>query len=119
MQFWSWGIFSFVCLFVCFFPLDFDNIHVLQYALGVRKMFEGISEGEPAMLLTETIRHLQVDADHGNAHSIQSKMALTYTYSRQQVDVELSFKLSLSMSPSLALFLCLCPSVSLSLGETI
>jgi hypothetical protein len=49
-------------------------------------MFEGISEGEPVMLLTETIRHLQADADHGNAHSIQSKMALASTYSRQQVD---------------------------------
>jgi hypothetical protein len=82
-------------------------------------MFEGISEEEPVMLLTETIRHFQADADHGNVHSIQSKMALAYTYSRQQVDVELSFKLSLSLSPSLALFLCLSPSVSLSLGETI
>jgi hypothetical protein len=32
-------------------------------------MFEGISEGEPVMLLTEAFRHLQADADHGNAHS--------------------------------------------------
>ncbi|KAH9548736.1 hypothetical protein CY35_11G103600 [Sphagnum magellanicum] len=51
-------------------------------------MFEGISEGEPVMLLTETIRHLQADADHGNAHSIQSKMALASTYSRQQMHEE-------------------------------
>lgn len=75
MQFWFWGFFFFVCLFVCFFPPGFDNMHVLQYAIGVRKMFEGIiSEGEPVMLLKEAIRHLQADADHGNAHS-QSTLA--------------------------------------------
>lgn len=46
-----------------------------EYAIGVRKMFEGIiSEGEPVMLLKEAIRHLQADADHGNAHS-QSTLA--------------------------------------------
>jgi TPR repeat protein len=43
--------------------------------MGVRKMFDGIiSEGEPVMLLKEAIRHLQADADHGNAHS-QSTLA--------------------------------------------
>jgi SEL1 protein len=46
-----------------------------EYAMGVRKMFEGIiSEGEPVMLLKEAIRHFQADADHGNAHS-QSTLA--------------------------------------------
>lgn len=149
MQFWFWGFFFFVCLFVCFFPPGFDNMHVLQYAIGVRKMFEGIiSEGEPVMLLKEAIRHLQADADHGNAHS-QSTLAflLATGVGVQQSDSkaflyhhfaakggnfqskmalaytysrqQVDVKLSFKLSLSLSLSLSGSVSLSLSLGETI
>jgi SEL1 protein len=45
----------------------------VQYAIGVRMMFQGVSEGEP-QVLSEAIRHLQADADQGNAHA-QSTLA--------------------------------------------
>ncbi|CAK9276017.1 unnamed protein product [Sphagnum jensenii] len=44
-----------------------------EYAIGVRMMFQGVSEGEP-QVLSEAIRHLQADADQGNAHA-QSTLA--------------------------------------------